>query len=126
MFVYRNPLIMATKEEVGTFLQDFKVKMKIWDVLFRDQRGKNAQTLADLELRPFERIKILEELKIKDFSEGPIEDTLYKMAPMWVFGKQIKTKEVYIKISMGMAGSSVICISFHLAKHAMSYPFKNN
>jgi len=115
---------MATKEDVGTFLQDFKVKMGIWDVLFRDQRGKNTQALADLELRPFERIKILEELKIKDFSEGPIKDTLYKMSPMWVFGKIIKTQEVYIKITMGIAGSSVICISFHLAKYPMSYPFK--
>ena len=116
---------MASKEEVGSFLQEFKVKMKIWDVLFRDERGKNAQTLADLELRPIDRVKILEELKIKDYSEGPKEDTLYKMAPMWVFGKVIKTKEVYIKISMGIAGSAVICISFHLAKHAMSYPLKD-
>ncbi|WP_204356551.1 hypothetical protein [Arcticibacterium luteifluviistationis] len=26
--------------------------MKFWDVLFRDDRGKNAQALADLEIRP--------------------------------------------------------------------------
>lgn len=43
---------MAKSKEVEHFLKEFKQKMKIWDVLFRDERGKNAQALADLELRP--------------------------------------------------------------------------
>jgi hypothetical protein len=41
-----------TVVEVGNFLENFKEKMKIWDVLFRDDRGKNTQTLVELELRP--------------------------------------------------------------------------
>lgn len=45
--------------------------MKFWDVLFRDDRGKNAQALVDLELRPLERKSILEALATKDYSEGP-------------------------------------------------------
>ena len=46
---------MSTEKEVVAFLKDFKIKMGIWDVLFRDERGKNAQTLVTLELRPFRR-----------------------------------------------------------------------
>jgi hypothetical protein len=115
---------MITEQEVASFLKDFKFKMQIWDVLFRDDRGKNAQALVDLELRPIERKNILESLEIEDYSEGPLEEKLYGGADMWMFGKIIKKKEVYIKITMGSMGNSVICISFHLALHVMQYPLK--
>lgn len=115
---------MSTEAEVSAYLKDFKEKMKFWDVLFRDERGKNTQALVDLELRGIERKTILEELETKDYSEGPLEEKLYGGANMWVFGKTVKKKEVYIKITMGAAGSSVICISFHLAQHRMNYPLK--
>ncbi|MGL5892644.1 MAG: toxin [Bacteroidia bacterium] len=115
---------MSTHDDVGQFLKDFKTKMKIWDVLYRDDRSKNTQTLIDLEIRPIERKNILEMLAPKDYSEGPLSEVLYKGADMWVFGKVIKKKEVYIKITMGAAGASVICISFHLAEHPINYPLK--
>lgn len=115
---------MRTEWEVTSFLKDFKQKMKFWDVLFRDDRGKNAQALIDLELRPIERKAILETLEYKDYSEGPLEEKLYGGTDMWVFGKTIKKREVYIKITMGAMGCSVICISFHLAQHKMQYPLK--
>ena len=115
---------MSSEAAVATFLKDLKEKMKFWDVLFRDDRGKNAQALVDLELRPIERKAILEALETKDYSEGPIEEKLYAGADMWVFGKTIKKKEVYIKITMGIMNSGVICISFHLAQHKMNYPLK--
>lgn len=115
---------MNTEAEVVSFLKSFKEKMKICDVLFRDDRGKNAQTLADLELRPIERKTILEALEAKDYCQGPMEEKLYGGADMWIFGKNVKKKEVYIKITMGALGSSVICISFHLAQHKMNYPLK--
>jgi hypothetical protein len=115
---------MSIETEVASYLKDFKEKMKFWDVLFRDDRGKNAQALVDLELRPIERKTILEALEIKDYSEGPLEEILYGGADMWVFGKTIKKKEVYIKITMGAMNSGVICISFHLAQHKMNYPLK--
>ena len=115
---------MSTEKEVTVFLNDFKTKMGIWDVLFRDERGKNAQALAVLELRPNERKAVLESLTIKDYSQGPIEEKLYGGSNMWVFGKTIKKQEVYIKITLGAMGASVICISFHLAEHKMQYPLK--
>jgi hypothetical protein len=115
---------MAKESEVLSFLKDFKEKMKLWDVLFRDDRGKNAEALIELELRPIERQAILEALESKDYSEGPLKEVLNGGADMWVFGKTIKKTEVYIKITLGAMGCSVICISFHLAKHKMNYPFK--
>lgn len=115
----------TTLQQVEEFLNDFKVKMSIWNILFRDDRKKNMLTLSELELPPIERKKIIEKLVATDYSEGPLEETLYKGNDMWVFGRIVKNKEVYIKITMGIAGSGVICISFHIAEHPMSYPLKN-
>ena len=88
-------------------------------------RGKNAQTLLDLEITPASREKIIKDLDVKDYSEGPIDDLLNKGAPMWVFGKKVKGEEIYIKITMGITGAKTICISFHIAEHEMKYPFKS-
>src|SRR4051812_2423632 len=109
---------MATRQEVQTFLYYFKTKKKIFGIFFRDERGKNAQALADLEMRPMDREKIIDVIELNDYSEGPIEEKLHKGAEMWVFGKTVKNKELYIKISMGWKDAQVICISFHVAEHS--------
>jgi hypothetical protein len=115
---------MATKQEVENFLKEFKGKMKIWDVLFRSDRDSNMQALADLDIRPIEREKVLENLKVTDYSEGPLEESLHGGSDLWVFGRNINTQEVYIKISMGSVNQQVICISFHRAKFKMKFPLK--
>ena len=116
---------MASKTEVEQFLKEFKEKMKLTTVFFRDDRGKNAQTLSTLEIRPIEREKTLLNLKVEDYSEGPLENTLYKGSDLWVFGKEIKKNEIYIKISIGYGKGGVLCISFHIADKSMSYPLKS-
>ena len=115
---------MASAEDVQSFLQDFKAKLGVWGVIFRDDRGKNFNTLLELEITSVQRETILKELTASDYCEGPLAELLYNGADMWVFGKAIKGKEVYIKISLGAAGSKVICISFHVAERKMKYPLK--
>jgi len=110
-------------EEVEDFLRQFRVKMKIWDILFLS-REKNIQTLTDLEITSAQRKKIIEDLEYKDYSEGPLEDKMMGGASMWVFGKIIKKREIYIKITLGKANLSVICISFHIAEHPIKFPLK--
>jgi hypothetical protein len=77
-----------------------------------------------LEIKPMERRKVIETLKSEDYSEGPIPDQNFVGSDLWVFGKTLKNKEVYIKISMGYKNKSTICISFHIAEFPMKYPFK--
>jgi hypothetical protein len=67
---------------------------------------------------------LLANLAATDYSEGPIPETLNKGTDMWVFGKEVNKREVYIKITMGFNGTQVICISFHLAEYPMIYPLK--
>jgi hypothetical protein len=93
-------------------------------VVYLDKRPKNLQTLLDLEILPNERLEILKALQVKDYSQGPLQEDLYNGADMWVFGKVVKKQEVYIKITMGTPDRQVICISFHIAEHAINYPLK--
>jgi len=115
---------MATKQEVEHFLSEFRTKMRIFQIIFRDDRGKNAQALLDLEISPGKRKEIIEKLSMEDYSQGPLEEQMSNIAPMWVFGKNVRETEVYIKISMGKENSQTICISFHPAEYSMNYPFK--
>jgi hypothetical protein len=114
----------GTKTEVEQYLKDFKQKLKIWRILYRDDRGKNQQTLLDLEITPLQRITTIEKLELSDYVDGPIHERLHGISEMWVFGKTVKDYEIYIKISLGKPNSNVICISFHIAEHPLTYPFK--
>ncbi|PTB98049.1 toxin [Marivirga lumbricoides] len=95
----------------------------MWGVLFLG-RDKNLQTLATLEITPIFREKILYDLEVSDYIEGPLEENLLGGEEMWVFGREIKKQEVYIKITLGKSSSQTICISFHIAEHPMKYPLK--
>lgn len=89
---------VLTKEEVQCFLEQFHAKLKVFGIIYRDDRGKNQKALEELEIVPSFRKVVV--------------DKLNKLGEMWVFGKDVKGREVYI------------CISFHLAEAPMMYLFK--
>jgi hypothetical protein len=113
-----------TEYDVELFLNDFKLKMQFMDIVFLNNRAKNVQTLAVLEIPVKKQKQIIEELEVKDYSEGPIEDTNFVGSPLWVFGKNVKGYELYIKISMGMPNRNTLCISFHISEFPINYPLK--
>lgn len=115
---------MATQEEAAAFLKAFFEKKNIFGIVYLDNRPKNTQTLIDLDLSSNARGELIDQLKDTDYSEGPNKDNVYHGADMWVFGKVYKRREIYIKITMGVQNSSTLCVSFHLAEHPMSYPYK--
>jgi hypothetical protein len=63
-------------------------------------------------------------VNVEGYSQGPLDEKMCGLLPMWVFGKQVKKREVYIKVSMGNESTQAVCISFHIAERPMSYPFK--
>jgi hypothetical protein len=115
---------MALKQEVEIYLKELKVKLEIFGILFLDDRGKNQQTLHDLEISPAKRKEVINSLEVENYSQGPLDEKMRGILPMWVFGKKVKKKEVYIKISMGIENSKAVCISFHIAERPMNYPLK--
>lgn len=115
---------MITKEQVETFLEELHTKMKIFGILFRDDRDKNRKTLQELEIVPSYRKVVVENLRVEDYVQGPVVDELNRMGEMWVFGKDVKGREIYIKVMISGMTSQTICISFHFAEHSLVYPFK--
>lgn len=114
-----------TKTDVQHFLDDFKTKLSVFNIVYRSDRDKNLQALAGLEITGTERTELIKSLKAENYCAGPTKNELYKNHPdYWEFGLKIKNKEVYIKIEMGLPNSSVICISFHVAAHDLKYPLK--
>ena len=115
---------MAKNDDVQRFLNDFHVKLSIYDILFSYNRPKNINMLLALEITPNNRKEIIARLKVNDYCEGPIDDKLYGIASMWVFGIALNRKEIYIKISMGRYQQPVICISFHKSEYPLKYQLK--
>jgi hypothetical protein len=115
-------MLMATRSEVESFLNTFKAKLEVFDVIFMN-RDKNLRALIDLEITRVSRRELLKELKLEDYFRGPTKD-VDNGPDLWEFGRSLKQKEVYIKITIGMMNKPVICISFHLAERAIEYPYK--
>ena len=121
----QNELSMLEIEEVRAFLEQFNTKVQVFGILFRDDRPKNKEALQILDITPLQRELIVKNLQAQDYVEGPVIDVLNKKCEMWVFGKDVKGREVYIKITLGYQNGQTICISFHIAEHPMQYPFKS-
>ena len=102
---------ILTKEEVQSFLEQFHAKLKVFGIIYRDDRGKNQKTLEELEIIPSYRKVVIESLVAEDYVEGPVVDRLNMLGDMWVFGKDVKGREVYIKIMLSEHCKQTICIS---------------
>ena len=120
----QNERYMVTIEEVKAFLDQFNIKAQVFGIYFRNDRGKNMEALKHLAISAFQRELIVKSLQAQDYVEGPVIDVLNKEKEMWVFGKDVKGREVYIKITLGYDGGQTICISFHIAEYPLKYPFK--
>jgi hypothetical protein len=118
------PGSMTICNTVSQFLKDFKYKLEFYGAIYLDNRLKNTQSLFELGITTARRTEILRSLEISDYSEGPLEETIYGGSDMWVFGKHVNDNEVYIKITMGKFNQNVLCISFHIAEFEMKYPLK--
>lgn len=115
---------MITKDEVEQFLSRFHAKMKIFGIVFREDRTKNVEALAALDNVRNIRTTVIKNLRTEDYVQGPVDDMLNKLGEMWVFGKDLRGQEFYIKIMLGGENCQTICISFHPAERPLKYPFK--
>jgi hypothetical protein len=115
---------MATQEEVAAFLRDFKVKMDVLNILFRDERMKNSQAMLSMEMSREKRETVIKNLAVADYCEGPLDDNLYGTTSIWVFGKWLREPGICIRISIGKPNGKVLFVSFQPTEHGLLYPFK--
>jgi hypothetical protein len=116
-----------SKDELQKFVRQFldELKTLIWqDGLYVAERQTNKATLVDLGLTGKQREEIVLSLSVMDYCSGPIKDE-YKPGDYWVFGKQIDSVEIYIKLKIaGQSGNEhAVCLSFHKSERPLSYPF---
>lgn len=118
----------ATKKEIEAFLDEVR---KASRVSFDIRRKKeNRETILDLGYTNDDVINEICSLSPQDYSKGPLPEHSTPNE-VWIFGRIIQGKEVYIKIKLiginnsGQEIDTVYCLSFHFAEKCLDYPFKN-
>ena len=113
---------MTGKEETAQFLQEFKniVAERGLDII---PRTETIDFLTELRITKKDCKNIIMELSVLDYCAGPEPDK-DKPGDVWMFGKEIGAKQVYIKLKSADVGNRKIakCLSFHTAKYPLSFP----
>lgn len=82
-------------------------------------------TMMDLDYDSSDIVERLKELSVSEYSETLIDKDDDKPPLLFVFGKDINSKQIYIKLKIkGEIKKKVLCLSFHYAKHDMEFPYK--
>ena len=122
----------ATYDEVKAFLDEFKVKARVFGIVYNTDKEENQQTLFNLELFGSKRDEYILNLQPEDYYQGPDENDYDSgEGPVWMFGIGIKKHgrgkkiPIYIKIYITkIEGAPNYCISFHVARFEMTFPYK--
>lgn len=112
-----------SEADVRQFLARFLPKLKTWGIIYLN-RDKNIEALTQLAITASQRDSIIQSLRVEDYVETLESLMMGRSNYLWVFGKEIDCKEVYIKVAIGEPSSKTICISFHLAEYPLKYAFK--
>ncbi|PSL48693.1 MqsR (Motility quorum-sensing regulator) toxin of toxin-antitoxin system [Chitinophaga niastensis] len=110
--------------EVEELLREIKRRIKEDGLLFMNGRNKNAQTLSEFGITGRQQTEIIDSITAIDYCGGPEEDEKYPWKSVSVFGKPFRHIELYIKFSIGLTGTPVVCLSFHESEIAIVYQFK--
>lgn len=114
--------VINTQEEVESFLRQFIPKMNIWGIIFID-RKKNKEAMSALGINYTASKEIIRDIHSIDYVETILDS--FSFGDMWVFGKDVNERELYVKVALGQPGTSTICISFHPAESPLRYAFRN-
>ena len=117
-------MVNLSQLKLALFLKEFKGLVQEKGLYVVDRRG-HQNSLADLGLtKEGCKIEILG-LSVTDYCQGPQPDH-DRPGDIWVFGREITDRDVYIKLKIAEVGSGKIakCISFHAAEHPLCYPYK--
>ncbi len=135
-----NEIYLSTqskKSEVVSFLNDlkellnkekFNINKDIVLISKRkqgdEQKYSTPYTLLDLNYNISDVIERLKELAIDEYSETKIDLDDPNPLLLFVFGKDINNKQVYIKLKIkDDENKYVLCVSFHYAKKKMRFPY---
>ena len=124
----------SNKNEIEKFLQDMKNILEDESFNIHDNikvvKSKKKEeystpyTMVDLEYDDSDVVECLKDLTIKEYSETLVDKDNLEPPLLYVFGKDISNKQVYIKVKIkGDKAKYVLCVSFHYAEYEMSFPY---
>ncbi len=116
---------MLKQAEIRGFLIEFKGIMSKGRGLDIVNRRENIDTLARIGLTKKNLIEEIMTVSVENYCQGPDPDK-DRPGHIWVFGKQIGSEEIYIKLKIAQVGKEKIakCISFHTADFPLCYPYR--
>ena len=125
----QKTIVKAFLEELKEILgdEDFDIDKNLLIIRSRKDEIEYSTnyTLVDLEYDSFDVVERLKELTVAEYSETLIDKDDDKPPLLFVFGKDINNKLVYIKLKIkGETDKKVLCLSFHYAKYDMKFPYK--
>jgi len=114
------------KEKIRIFLKEFKKTATLRGIDFIP-RQENQLTMAELGLTKKNCRDEIMSLSVNDYCEGPVEDR-DKPGHVWIFGRVIEGREIYIKLKLAQVGKESIakCLSFHAANFPLCFPLQDN
>lgn len=129
--------IQSKKSEVDAFLSELRLLLESEDfdidtdmVLIRkkkrgeDQRYSTPYTLLDMNYDIEDVVAQLKILTTEEYSETKIDRDDFNPPLLFVFGKDINGKLIYVKLKIkGQQHRHVLCVSFHYAKEKMTFPY---
>lgn len=129
--------IQLKEKEVIEFLSDlkniiqseaFNIDNDLTVIKSKKKLGKEQYstpyTLLDLEYDASDIVERLKELSIREYSETLVDKDDLNPPLLFVFGKDINGKQIYIKLKIkGDQARRILCVSFHYAEEKMSFPY---
>lgn len=88
-----------------------------------DQKFSTPYTLLDLDYDAEDVANRLKELRVEEYSETKIDTDDVNPPILFVFGKDINGKLIYIKLKIRDQQKQAVCVSFHYAKDKMVFPY---
>lgn len=121
VLVFLEELKMLLGEETFNIDTDFILVRKNKE---GDEAHSTPYTLLDLEYDAEDVVETLKELTIEEYSETKIDKDDVNPPLLFVFGKFINGKLVYIKLKIkGEQKRRILCVSFHYARDKMNFPY---
>lgn len=114
--------------ELHQILEDEEFSVEKNFLLIRSYKDKKEYstpyTMVSLNYDDVDIIDRLKELSLENYSETLFDKDDDNPPLLFVFGKNIEGKEVYIKLKIKKTTSKrILCISFHFAQYKMEYPY---
>ena len=90
-----------------------------------DEEHSTPYTILDLGYDTWDVVERLKELTVAEYSETKIDRDNLEPPLLFVFGKYINRKLVYIKLKIkGNQRRRILCVSFHYAREPMQFPYR--